>query len=164
MIVWYSHYHLFKFELKPRKLGFFYLITLFFCSCLIYLFRFYTSVTLLTAPFTSFFIVFTLLFFYIFSLLPSVFSFFFSISFLSVVLCPSIFYHAFLYIPYYFFPISFSVSFHSFFLLRAFFLSFSVIFILYLCFINFILPSVCHSLVSFVLSAPLFRPYFQYSI
>jgi len=59
-----SRYHLFKFKLKLQKLSFFYLITLFFCSCHIctHLFRFYTSVTLLPAPFTSFFILHTLLF------------------------------------------------------------------------------------------------------
>ena len=88
----------FKFKLELGKLGFFHLITFFFCFFLIHLFRFYTSVTLLPAPFTSSFILLILLcLLYIFFLLPSVFSFFFSISFLSVVLCPSVFYHAFIY-------------------------------------------------------------------
>ena len=134
-----SQYHFFKFKLELGKLGFLYLITFFFCSFLIYLFRFYTSVTLLSAPFTSFFIIPTLLFLlYIFFLLPSVFYFFFSISFLSVALCPSIFYHAFLYIPYSFFLISFAVSFHpSFSFVPSFFSFRSYLFFIYVLLILF---------------------------
>lgn len=161
-----SRYHLFKFKLKPRKLGFFYLITLFFSSCLIHLFRFYNSVTLVPALFTSFFIFLTLLFllycfflitFCLFFLLFYFLSFSRSVSIylLSCVSLYSLF--LFLYFPHCFFPLLY--------FLRAFFLFFLVIFILYLCFINFILRSVSHSfLVSFVISAPLFRPYFQYSV
>jgi len=157
-----SRYHLFKFKLKLQKLSFFYLIILFFCSCHIctYLFSFYTSVTLLPAPFTSFFILHTLLFllyffpYYLLSFLSSfLFPFFPSLCVhLSSVTRFSIFFI--------FFPISFAVYFHSFFSFSvpSFFSFRSYLFFIYVLLILF------SFLVSFVLSAPLFRPYFQYSV
>ena len=116
--------HLFKLKLRPPKLGFFYLlvITLFLSSCLIYLFHFYTSVTLLPDLFTSFFHFTYLVIPYILCFLIKFCLFFLLFQF---PFFPS-FCHAFLYIPYSFFPISLAVSFHSFFafFLLAFFLFF----------------------------------------